>query len=70
MPPAQTNPRIDESVDGQDLFVETDCAAGTCTASCGPGGSGCEPHLMIRRKACEGAGGPWWDTDTKACRLP
>lgn len=50
------------SVDGQDMFVETDCGP---TGDCATGGS--EPHLMIYSSACA-QDNPWFDVVTGACR--
>ncbi|MEM7411102.1 MAG: hypothetical protein AAF430_12775 [Myxococcota bacterium] len=52
-----------ESLDGQDLFVETDCDGSGCACS-----TGCDPHLMVYTSTCTGAGGPWFDTVRKQCR--
>ncbi len=50
------------SVDGQDMFVETDCSqSGNCN------GGGDETHLMIYNEAQCGAN-PWFDVVTGACR--
>lgn len=52
-----------QSVDGEDLFVETDCSAqGSCN------GTDDEPHLMIYRASCGAS--PWFDVVTGACRIP
>lgn len=49
------------SVNGQDMFVETDCGAdGNCA------GGGSETHLMIYNASCSPT--PWFDTATGACR--
>lgn len=50
------------SIQGSDLFVETDCVTG---GSCS-GGS--DPHLMLYSEACAGTGGPWFDVVEGACR--
>ncbi|MDJ0789935.1 MAG: hypothetical protein QNK05_24325 [Myxococcota bacterium] len=49
------------SVDGEDLFVETDCDAdGDCE------NADDEPHLMIYRASCGAS--PWFDAVTGRCR--
>ncbi len=56
-----TAPPAISSKDGEDLFVETDCTATSCTG-------GNEPHLMIYApNACPSD--PWWDVATNACRV-
>lgn len=49
------------SIQGADLFVETDCSSTSCS-----GGS--DPHLMIYSESCVGAGGPWFDVVRGLCR--
>ena len=49
------------STNGNDLFVETDCAATGCQAV-GP-----EPHLLVYSDLCTTAG-PWFDIVTRKCR--
>jgi len=53
------------SVDGQDLFVETDCKAnGDCSS-----GDGMEAHLMVyNNSVCTSPTNPWLDTATGRCR--
>lgn len=52
------------SFNGQDLFVETDCARdGRCN------GSGEEGHLMIYNAAACGSRDPWLDAITGRCRI-
>ena len=48
--------------DGADSFIEPGCSATGC------GTPGVEPHMMVYSGNCTGAGGPWYDTATKACR--
>ena len=55
------------SLDGQDLYVETDCnAAGDCDAG------GNRSHMMVLDNACgDGtldSGGPWRNASTGDCR--
>lgn len=60
--PQSTTPPNVVSITGADTYVETDCAASGCQTV------GAEPHLMIYSAACTGAGGPWFDVVTRACR--
>ncbi|MGH0033036.1 MAG: hypothetical protein ACQGVC_24870 [Myxococcota bacterium] len=62
--PADTAPPpLTQSVDGQDLFVEIDCASdGNCDAG------GYEAHLMVMNPAECGSADPWFDTVTGRCR--
>ena len=50
------------SQNGADMFVQTGCAANGCQ------NAGTETHLLIYNKNCTGAGGPWFDVVTRACR--
>ena len=52
------------SLDGSDVAIETDCAAGGC------GTVSNEPHVLIFRATCTGTNGPWWDSTRRpnACR--
>ena len=50
------------SVNGQDMFVQTNCAVTGCQAN------GTETHLLIYNDNCVGVGGPWFDVVTRACR--
>ncbi|MDJ0789936.1 MAG: hypothetical protein QNK05_24330 [Myxococcota bacterium] len=56
------------SLNGQDLFVETDCDATGCDGSA----TDPRPHLMIYSAECEsspsGDGTPWFDVVRGACR--
>ena len=47
---------------GADMAVQTGCAANGCQ------NAGTETHLLIYNKSCTGAGGPWFDVVTRACR--
>jgi hypothetical protein len=49
------------STNGNDLFVETDCAAAGCQSA------GVEPHLQVYSDQCTTAG-PWFDVVTRKCR--
>ncbi len=50
------------SLDGADMFIETDCdASGNCE------GAGTETHVMIYNSTCTAAG-PWFDSTTGRCR--
>jgi hypothetical protein len=61
---AATLPPSVTSVNGEDLFVETDCSTSSCTG-------GTEPHLMIYAPTrCTSSGNPWWDVGRNACRVP
>jgi hypothetical protein len=60
---AGTAPPVGESVEGLDLYVETDCAA---NGNCNGGGS--EAHLMVYNAANCGSTNPWFDTVTGRCR--
>ncbi len=62
--PAGTDPPEIASLDGQDLFVETDCAPGGCAQS------GEEAHLLIYNPSgCTGAtDSDWLDANTGDCR--
>lgn len=62
-PPGGVGPLT--SSDGQDLFVEVDC---TASGDCSPSSGGQETHLMIYNAALCGAGDPWYDLVTRACR--
>lgn len=53
------------SLQGQDMYVEKDCIATGCS-----GGFIGQPHLMIYSESCTGAGGPWFNSTTSACRVP
>ena len=54
------------SLDGQDMYVETDCNASGCSAG---GADANKPHLMVYSEACGNeASSPWFDTVTKQCR--
>ncbi len=56
-------PPVAESVEGLDLYVETDCeASGNCN------GGGAEAHLMVYNPANCGSGNPWFDSVTGRCR--
>lgn len=59
--PPGTEPPVDHSRTGADLFVETDCEpTGDCSG-------GDESHLMVyNSSACPA--GPWFDTVTRRCR--
>lgn len=58
---AETGPFGSE--DGEDVFVETDCASsGNCDAA------GDEPHLMIYAVSRCGSADPWFDVVTGRCR--
>ena len=59
-----STPPAVESVDGEDIFVETDCDA---TGNCNGGGN--ETHLMIYNKAMCGSTNPWFDSTLNACRV-
>lgn len=59
---ASTTPPDITSVDGSDLAVETDCSASGCQTV------GSDPHLLLYKSGCTGAGGPWFDVVTGACR--
>ncbi|MGD8842216.1 MAG: hypothetical protein PVJ83_01970 [Gammaproteobacteria bacterium] len=50
------------SVDGSDMAVETDCSSAGCQIA------GTDPHLLLYKSRCAGAGGPWFDVVTGACR--
>lgn len=50
------------SANGADMAVETDCASTGCQIT------GTETHLLIYNNSCAGAGGPWFDVVTGACR--
>ena len=67
-PPALEPPDV-ITEPGQDLFVETNCAA---NGDCGTWTSShLETHLMIYTPACTGTGlfeGPWFNVATGACR--
>ena len=52
-------PTAGGSVDGHDIYVETDCNSSGCS-----GGS--DPHLMIYKAGCTSS--PWFDTVRNACR--
>jgi hypothetical protein len=57
-PPGPQPPAV-LSLDGADLFVETDCTStGTCSG-------GTEPHMMVSNAAC---GSKWFDATRGACR--
>jgi hypothetical protein len=56
---ADTSPPAVTSVDGEDMYVETDCNSSNCS-------SGTQPHLMIYSSACTSS--PWWDVARNACR--
>lgn len=49
------------SLDGQDIYVETDCDSSGCTG-------GNEPHLMAYSEACGLTGSPWFDMVNGVCR--
>lgn len=53
---ASDTPPAAKSLHGQDIFVDTDAD-----------GNG-QAHLMVRDNTCTGAGGPWRDMSTGACR--
>lgn len=60
------------SLDGQDLYVETDCdAAGDCGSE-GGGGGGNQSQLMVLDNSCGdgtlASGGPWRNASTGECR--
>lgn len=50
------------SQNGADMTVQTGCAANGCQ------NAGTETHLLIYNTSCAGAGGPWFDVVTRACR--
>ena len=52
-------PTAGGGIDGQDIYVETDCNSSGCS-----GGS--DPHLMIYKSGCTSS--PWFDTVRNACR--
>jgi hypothetical protein len=49
------------SLNGEDLFVETDCDVNGCS------GTGNQPHLMIYSTACP-TSNPWFDVARNLCR--
>jgi hypothetical protein len=60
---AGTAPPVQESVEGLDLYVETDCGAdGDCDAG------GTQAHLMVYNPAHCGGSNPWLDSVTGRCR--
>lgn len=61
-PPQSANKDI-VSVNGQDMFVETDCSS----ASCNDNSQGTETHLLIYNDSCQNSG-PWFDVVTGRCR--
>ena len=62
-PSSTTEANVIVSVDGQDIFVETDCSqSGDCN------GGGNETHLMIYNNLMCGSTNPWFDVVTGACR--
>ncbi len=68
-PPGATPPKaageanVLASLDGMDVFVETDCdASGDCA------GAGSETHMMVYNAALCGTANPWFDSTTRACR--
>ena len=58
---AATEPPAISSIDGEDLFVETDCTSTSCSG-------GNQPHLMIYAPSACTSGSPWWDVARNACR--
>ncbi len=63
-PGSTTEANVLESVEGKDLFVETDRS---CAGSCNPGEDGNRAHLMIYNPtSCPSTG--WRDVVTGACR--
>lgn len=61
---ASVTPPVIASTDGSDMAVETDCSASGCQTV------GSDPHLLLYKSGCAGAGagGPWFDVVTGACR--
>lgn len=54
------------SIDGFDMFVESDCSAAGCNDNLNPS-LGTETHLLVYASACTAAG-PWLDQVTGHCR--
>jgi hypothetical protein len=63
-PPSADPPAI-ESVNGSDVFVETDCDS---SGDCGGPGTRTEAHFMVYNPAHCGTTDPWFDVVTGACR--
>lgn len=67
-PPGTDAPNL-QSLDGQDLFVETDCCDAQCSTSpCQGGAPANRAHLMIYNPAHCPASNPWLDAVRKECR--
>jgi hypothetical protein len=62
-PISTTEANVLSSLDGKDMFVETDCDA---TGDCDDAGS--QTHLMIYNEAECGTSNPWFNVVTGSCR--
>lgn len=63
-PPSATPPAI-ESLNGADIFVETDCADAPANVASNCNGGGSETHLMVYSSSCPSK---WFDATQGECR--